>query len=368
MTTVPAMPDPAEQDLGETVAFLDAAGIVVSLAPAGASVFGHRPQALIGRPLGDLIVPEQRPRLLGWFAAARPRHGTKLTGLRPNGEPYPLTVSLIPTPTAGFVAVLLDGSERRILQDEARAARTAADRALQERGHFLAEMSHELRTPLNAILGFAEIIAGQRFGPDAAERYRQYAEHIVASAEQLRDLIAELSTSLPATATNPTTEAISVQAMVAEVSGLLRARAMAKNITIASAIEGDPTIHGEPASLRQILLNLGTSAIDNTPDDGQVSFTANADADGRLSLAVTDSGGGIEAAAIPLLFEPHVRGHAQGNRPGLSVIKTLVEIHGGEFTIDSVAGEGATYRVALPGDRWSKAPVASDDDPPPISE
>lgn len=346
---------------GEVLVFLDTAGTIQSLSPATGQILGHAPSALPGRPVAELLAAEHGPHMLEWLSAGRPRHVAEITGRRAGGQPFPLAISLIPAPPQGFVAILRDLSDQHIHRDEAQAARTAAAQALQDRARFLAEMSHELRTPLNAIIGFAEIIATQRFGADAIDRYRQYAHHILASGEHMRDRIDELGAGLPThEPVNPEPpQPISVRTLVAEVSGLLQHRAAAKTITMQCRVDNDPTIYGDPASLRQILLNLGSEAIDHTPDDGHVSIIVTPEPDGRLSLAVTDSGGGIEAAAIPLLFDPYVRGENQGSRLGLSVIKTLVEIHGGEFTVDSTQGKGATFRVALPEDRWSAA--AGDD-------
>ncbi len=357
------MAERRQQGAAMVVVFLDAGGTIQSLSPATGQVLGHPASALPGRPFAELLAAEQRPPVREWLHTDQPCHQTEATGRRANNQPYPLAISLIPLPDRGFLAVLRDLSEQQIDREEARAAKTAAAQALQDRARFLAEMSHELRTPLNAIIGFAEIIATQRFGTDAAERYRQYAQHILTSAEHMRDSIDEIGAGLPTLepAGREPAQRISVSALVAEVSGLLHPRAEAKSITLQCHVDGDPTIYGDPASLRQILLNLGSDAIENTPDNGRVSVAVAPDSDGRLSFAVTDDGGGIEAAAIPMLFDPYVRGKNQGARPGLSVIKTLVEIHGGEFSVDSITGKGATFRVTLPEDRWS----AAGDDPLP---
>ncbi|MHA1563722.1 MAG: sensor histidine kinase [Alphaproteobacteria bacterium] len=356
----------AEREGGESdeiIAFLDTAGIMTSLSPATGQVLGHTASSLPGRHLTHLVATRHHARIEAWIAAPQARHGMTLTGRRSDDAPFPLAISLTPAPANGFVAILRDLSEQHLQEQETLAARAVAERALQDRGRFLTEMSHELRTPLNAIIGFAEIIATQRFGDEAMDRYRQYAQHILAGGEQMRDRIDELGTGYPeasAAGAASIAQPIPVRDLVGEVAGLLRGRAAAKNITIDCTVAGDPTIHGAPEALRQILLNLGSDAIANTPKDGHISLTATPDPDGRLSLTVTDSGGGIEAAAIPLLFDPYVRGKAQGDRPGLSVIKTLVEIHGGEFTVDSIDGQGAAFRIALPPDRWSASQTPDD--------
>ncbi len=346
-----AEPDPGEPS--EIVAFLDVAGFITALSPPTGHVLGHVATDLPGCHLNDLIAPRHHEQVEAFIAATQARHGLKLTGRRNDNTPFPLSVSLTLAPTTGFVAVLRDLSEQHLLEQESQAAMAVAQQALQDRGRFLAEMSHELRTPLNAIIGFAEIIATQRFGSDAIDRYRQYAQHILTAGEQLRDCIDEFGSGLPAASAAEPAKPIAVRDLVAQVTGLLHGRATAKNITIDSNIVGDPTIYGAPESLHRILLNLGSDAIANTPRDGHISLTAAPDPDGRLSLTITDSSGGIEAAAIPLLFDPYVRGKTQGSRPGLSVIKTLVEIHGGEFTVDSTDGQGAAFRIALPPDQWS---------------
>ena len=146
------MTERRQQDAGIVVAFLDANGTIQSLSPATGQVLGHAASALPGRPFAELLAVDQRPTLQEWFGLARPHHFAEATGRRANDQPFPLAISLIPMPDQGFLAILRDLSEQHIHREEARAARTAATQALQDRARFLAEMSHELRPPFNPII------------------------------------------------------------------------------------------------------------------------------------------------------------------------------------------------------------------------
>ena len=128
-----------------------------------------------------------------------------------------------------------------------------------------------------------------------------------------------------------------------------------RSITIASHYDGDvPTVMVDERAMFQVLLNLATNAVRYGRDGGSVTLTARRLADGSAEVVVTDDGPGIAAADLPRVMEPFHRidnpstRHIQGTGLGLPIVKRLVELHTGTFTLESEPGKGTRAFVRLP--------------------
>ena len=260
----------------------------------------------------------------------------------------------------GRLLVITDITERKRTEEALIGAKLAAEAANRAKSQFLANMSHELRTPLNAIIGFSEVLAGELFGPIGQSRYGEYARDILASGKHLLDVINDiLDVSKIDAGKFELAESELDLAQVADAALLLvRGRAAEKELSIGLEVAAAmPRLKGDERALKQVLINLLSNAIKFTPAGGRVSLTVDLTEDGRITLAVRDSGIGMAAHDIPRALEPFQqldsgldRRH-EGTGLGLPLCKRLVELHGGEFRLQSELGVGTSAIMVFPAAR-----------------
>jgi signal transduction histidine kinase len=264
-----------------------------------------------------------------------------------------------------------DELERRVAERTAELARArdAAEAANKAKTGFLANMSHELRTPLNAIIGFAEVLHNEVLGPIGNTRYRDYAGDIRESGTHLLELINDLLDLSKAEAgkleLNETL--VDLHEAAATTLAMVEPRAEAGGVYLYNALpQRLPAVQADDRKIKQVLLNLLTNAIKFTPAGGTVRLEA-AVKDGPVELAVADTGIGIAEDDIARIMEPFAQVDSslarryEGTGLGLPLVKSLMELHGGELTIASTPGTGTRVAVRLPADRVvaADAPAAA---------
>ena len=230
-----------------------------------------------------------------------------------------------------------------------------AEDANQSKSEFLANMSHELRTPLNAINGFSDIMKKELFGPLGDPRYKEYVNDILFSGQHLLSLINDIldMSKIEAGKMNLNTEAMNINDIIQQVVRIVRGRADENRLKLIYRQTDVIEIEADPRAVKQVLLNLATNAIKFTPEGGVVTITVEPKSAG-LIVHVKDTGIGISQEDIDRLAQPfeqidsqHSRQH-EGTGLGLALSKSLVQLHGGNFTIRSVIGEGTTVTFTLP--------------------
>jgi PAS domain S-box-containing protein len=286
------------------------------------------------------------------------------TFVRKDGELFPVVCKVSPVKGHAHgvsVVEVTDLSERKraerdreALLDSERAARAEAERASRLKDEFVATLSHELRTPLNAILGWAEML---RAAPRTPERLAHGLEVIERNARLQAQLISDLLDVSRIARGKLRLEATAVD-LAAIVEGAiegLRGTATAKGVTVNAGLAPlGAAVTGDGCRLSQVVSNLVSNAIKFTPAGGKVVVNLRP-LGSSAELSVTDTGVGISAEFLPSLFERFRQADASAARQhgglglGLSIVKHLVELHGGRVHAESDGlGKGARFVVVLP--------------------
>ena len=221
---------------------------------------------------------------------------------------------------------------------------------------FVAIVSHELRTPLNAVLGYAEMFREEVYGP-MNEKQVNMADRIIKNTQRLLGLINDLLDQAQMEAGKLTIKMgpIKPAELLETLHGLMDKTASDKSLRLTSEIEDTlpETLNGDPARLQQILVNLVTNAIKFT-DHGEVRVKLGHFSDRKWGIEVSDTGRGIPGADIPHIFDTfrQVEGTATrthgGFGLGLSIVKQLVQLMGGDISVTSKLEQGTTFTVILP--------------------
>jgi PAS domain S-box-containing protein len=254
-----------------------------------------------------------------------------------------------------------DISERKRLQEEctrllesAMAARAEADAANGIKDEFLALLSHELRTPLTSILGWSKLLTEGNLDDVASKRA---LEIIVRNARSQNRLIDDLLDTSRIITGKLRLDArpVELAPIIETVIDGVRPAADARSIHLQTALDPQTSpINGDPDRLQQIIWNLLTNAIKFTPKGGRVEVRLERVAS-HVEIKISDTGQGIAPEILPHVFDRFRQSDSSSTRRqgglglGLSIVRQLVELHGGAVTVSSQgAGEGTTFRVMLP--------------------
>ena len=254
-------------------------------------------------------------------------------------------------------ALIGELEQAKAISDDARRRAEGANIA---KSQFLAQMSHELRTPLNAILGFSEVMKSEIFGAHAVPAYKDYSNDIHVSGQHLLNLINEILdlSRIEAGRYELNEEPVSLTTVVEDCHHLLKLRAQNRGITIHEVFEDDlPRLWADERALRQVCLNLLSNAIKFTPSGGEIWLKVGWTASGGQYMSVKDTGPGIPEEEIPVVLSSFGQGSnaiksaEQGAGLGLPIAKSLVDMHGGTFTLKSKVRIGTELIATFPPER-----------------
>jgi signal transduction histidine kinase len=274
----------------------------------------------------------------------------------------------------------------RTAADEARRsaeqARVAAEVAARAKSDFLATMSHELRTPINAVTGYAQLLELGMAGP-VTDTQRDYLERVLTSSRHLLGLVDDVLDLARLEAGRMVIEQVpgSAAAVVGGALALVASQAAARGVRMVEpGLEAEATFVGDEHRVRQILVNLLTNAIKFTPTGGTIEVEIAPDARpghpaageqaplaGRgpwMAVQIRDTGVGIPTALHEAIFEPFVQGDGSRTRTvggtglGLAVSRGLARLMGGDLTVQSELGQGASFTLWLPSRVASAPPMA----------
>jgi PAS domain S-box-containing protein len=343
-------------------------GVIMSWNGGAERMFGWPASTAIGKHI-TLIVPEDR-RAEEEEVLARLGRGERIDHFetqRVARDGRLIDVSLTVSPVrdrlgriVGASKVARDVSERRRLEEyrnlllkQEHQARTAAESLIRAKDQFLATISHELRTPLNAIYGWARLLEK----PDLDEKSRKRAIAAIvngAAAEaRLVDDLLDLSRVVTGRL-RLAMDSISLREVVEAALETVLPAATAKQIELSAALDDVGPMQGARDRLQQVVWNLVSNAVKFTQRGGRIDVFLRRVGD-SAELTVRDTGQGISPAMLPYVFQEFwqedssvARAH-QGMGLGLTLVKHLVELHGGRVRAESPGkGDGATFTVALP--------------------
>ena len=291
--------------------------------------------------------------------AARRQNRVTSANFRLMSDPTtPAHVSLrfSPLPNNGLIVHAIDRSEDQAQIDWLHHKQREAETAAGEKTLFFAGVSHELRTPLNAIIGFSDMMRSRLFGP-LPGKYAEYADLIHDSGQYMLDLIGDVLdlSKVEVGKYQLTLDEFDVTDVVRSSIKMVRPAADAAHVRLDVTLPHDDPllITADRKALRQILLNLLSNAIKFSPKKGRVTVHT-AEHQGQIIIAVRDRGAGISADELSRIGQPFQQGAAgqdsesRGSGLGLSIVRSLTELHGGRFEIDSVPGDGTKAVVTLP--------------------
>lgn len=257
---------------------------------------------------------------------------------------------------AGFLSQMLDTAEDEAASRALSARAEEANTANEAKTRFLAAVSHELRTPLNAILGFSDILAGEYFGKLENDRQREYVALINQSGNHLLAVVNTMldMSKIEAGRYELSCEDFAASAAVSACESMLALQAKNKGVTLTTRIARDTgDLVADRRAVQQVLINLVGNALKFTDAGGVVSLDCERKG-GDIVFTVSDTGIGIPEDKIALLGRPFMQVQNdyarkyEGTGLGLSLVKGLVELHGGRVSIASRLGEGTVVSVAFP--------------------
>jgi signal transduction histidine kinase len=318
---------------GEGILGLDPDLRVTFANPAAASLTGFAPDALVGRPLGELLV-EADPQT----RAGRIR--------RADGTTFPVDRTTRPLRRdgrlAGAVVTFADVTERR--------------RVEQMKEEFFALVSHELRTPLTSIVGYLEVLLEEDAEDDLLPPHqRRFLGTIDRNARRLQRLVGDLLFVAQLEAGRLALEPgdAALDTLAGEAVAAARPRADERGVELVLAAGPVRACPGDAERLGQVLDNLVSNAVKFTPRGGRVVVRVGEDRE-AVWAEVQDTGIGIPPEEVDLLFDRFFRASSATEREipgvglGLAVAKAIAEGHGGGIAVDSTEGRGTTFRVTLP--------------------
>lgn len=343
-------------------------GIIESWNAGAERVFGYQAAEAVGKHISLLIPADRlqeeeviisklrRGERVEHFETVRVRKDGALINVS-------LTISPVRNPRGeviGASKIARDVTVRKELEqrredllEHERRAREEAERVSQLKDEFLATLSHELRTPLNAILGWSQILGptsevdALKEGLDAIERNGRAQAQLI---EDLLDMSRIVSGRV-----RLDVQTVELAPLIEAALESVRPASVAKEIRLTSVLNPHVgAVSGDPTRLQQVVWNLLANAIKFTPKGGRVSVTLR-QVNSHVEIIVHDTGIGIAPENLGLIFERFRQVDSSSTRLhgglglGLSIVKQLVELHGGVVEAHSPgAGQGATFTVSLP--------------------
>lgn len=354
-------------NLGEAVAAYGGDGRLKLWNPAFSRLWRLNPEDLEGEPHITTLAekmrkcfssqhwPAQRNALIAQALERRAQEGRLQ-----QSDGTLLDYSAVPLPDGGVLITTSDVTDSVRVENALREKNAALEAAERLKLDFLANVSYQLRTPLNAIMGFNEILQQEFFGPLNAKQ-KEYTAGTHEASERLLGLINDILdlASLEAGTMVLERQEFKVFGMLKAVQELMEPWAQKEQVQI--IFKCPKTIGkftGDESRIKQAVVNLVRNSLNFTPAGGAITLAAEARQDG-LEISITDTGIGIPAEDRRRIFEPFERARAGGLNEGarvsragaglgLSLVRSIIAMHGGTVDLESVPGQGTKVTLFLP--------------------
>lgn len=263
-----------------------------------------------------------------------------------------------------------DIDQRKNAEIALKEAMIQSDLSSRAKSEFLTNMSHELRTPLNSVIGFAEIIKNEAYGALPSPEYKEYATNIHESGKGLLNVINDILDVSHIDAGNRDLKEgiVHVPEIVASCLEMTNAKITNKKIRVDNKVtNADLNLIGEKHAIKQMLLNLISNAVRFSPEESYIMVDAEIDHAGRMRISVTDTGVGLTEKELEKALSPFGQVNAEHKREksgtglGLTLVKSLVELHGGGLEMVSQKNIGTTATLTFPKKRVSNPQVKAAD-------
>ncbi len=343
-------------------------GTITSWNAAAELMFGYKAHEAVGKPILMLFPPnlvDEEAKIIDQIRRGEPIRHYQTVRLRKDGTQIHLSMSISPIrdtqgKVVGAAKIARDISqqiqqqqEREALLESERAARSEAERSNLLKDEFLATLSHELRTPLNAILGWSQLLSAQHDAADLDEGLKAIQRNARAQTQLIEDLL-DMS-RIVSGKVRLDVQWTGLPSVIDAAIESVRPSADAKGIRLRKILDPHAgPVSGDPTRLQQIVWNLLSNAIKFTPKGGKVDVLLER-VNSHLEITVHDSGIGIKPEFLSVIFDRFRQVDSSTTRVfgglglGLSIVKHLVELHGGTVRAKSPGeGQGSTFIVALP--------------------
>ena len=349
-------------------------GLLLSANPAMANIFGYESPEYMLREVKNThselyVAPGDRMKIIKNIDPNAAQDVFEFEALRRDGSKIWIQEIIRPVLDEHDMLVYYEGSvedisKRKDAELQLQDAKKESDMANRAKSEFLANMSHELRTPLNSIIGFSEIIRNQVFGPIEPQSYWEYARDIHESGKHLLSIINQILdiSKIDAGERELKESRIDMKKLVQSTLDMQLQKVRDAGLTITETDYSQmPMLIGEDVAIRQVLTNILSNAIKFTPEGGRISLSGERDENQNFRLSVTDTGIGLDANEIKRVTskfgvtDGRFSKSTSGIGLGLSLVQSLMRLHGGEVEIFSQKGIGTTVVLTFPKARIQSA-------------
>ena len=341
----------------------DLNSIITSWNRGAERIFGYTAVEMIGQPIWRLFPPDRwddEPRIVERIKRGERVDHFETKRVRKDGTVIDVSVTISPVRNSsgevvGASKIARDITEQRATHEKLLQANEELRRADQMKSEFLATLSHELRTPLNAILGWTQVVKESGYSDpreveEAIEIIERNARAQAAMIEDLLDVSRIVSGKVILDM-----QQLDLPAVVEAAIQSLQPTAQARNIRITSAFSSiGEVVMGDRNRMQQVVWNLLSNALKFTPKGGRVHVAIDR-VNSHVRITVSDNGQGIPADYLPVIFERFRQVDGSSRRRhgglglGLSIVKQLVELHGGEVRAESEGeGKGSVFTICIP--------------------
>ena len=330
---------------------VDESGTIVMVNASALHQFGYKRGELLGKSV-EMLIPgpsrsdhqQHRAGFMKFPQARSMGGGRELFGLRKDGSGFAVEIGLTPIQMIkgqGVVASIVDISERKRLEMQLRRTERLA-----ELGTLASGMAHEIGTPMNVILGRAEYLLQRA----ADEGMKKGLTTIITQVERITKVMNQLLAF--ARRRMPEWRAVDFGEIVDDSLEMFQERIGQSRITVEKRIEPSmPFVRADRDQLIQVVINLVMNSIHAMPEGGQLRLSLDRE-NSHARLGVSDTGHGMPEEIRSKIFEPFftTKDFGKGTGLGLTVVKGIIEEHGGTIAVESVVDKGTTVWLRLPLD------------------